>query len=116
EAARRVSRRIRSFAGMVTELAGAGWQPSWPADRPPHEVTVQTHCHEYSVFGARAQAAALDAVGVEQIREATGCCGVAGNFGFEPDHYEISMRVAQQALTPALEATALDTPVLADGF
>lgn len=116
DAARRVSRRIRSFAGMVTELIAAGWQPEWPSGNAPDEVTVQTHCHEYSVFGARAQLAALKAAGVQRVREATGCCGVAGNFGFEPDHYEISMQVAEQALIPALNATAESTPVLADGF
>src|SRR5690606_18437648 len=75
-----------------------------------------THCHEYSVFGAKAQTAALRSVGVTRVREATGCCGVAGNFGFEPSHYEISMQVAEQALLPALRQTGESTPVLADGF
>ena len=115
DAARRVAKRIRSFAGMVKELADDGWQPEWPAGIPA-EVTVQTHCHEYSVFGAKAQTSALLAVGVTQIREATGCCGVAGNFGFEPSHYEISMQVAEQAFIPALNNTLPSTPVLADGF
>ncbi|MBB5643211.1 FAD-binding and (Fe-S)-binding domain-containing protein [Cryobacterium roopkundense] len=116
DAARRVSRRIRSFAGMVTELAQAGWQPNWPDGAVPPSVTVQTHCHEYSVFGAASQTAALRAVGVASVREATGCCGVAGNFGFEPSHFDISMQVAEQALIPALRQTDARTPVLADGF
>ena len=116
DAARRVSARIRSFASMVTELTVAGWQPQWNETGPPDEVTVQTHCHEYSVFGAATQAAALKALGVRKVREATGCCGVAGNFGFEPDHYDISVKVAEQGLMPALNATAADIPVLADGF
>lgn len=116
EAARRVSRRIRSFAGMVTELVDTGWQPDWQGGQAPEEVTVQTHCHEYSVFGAKAQTAALRAIGVKTVREATGCCGVAGNFGFEPSHYDVSMQVAEQALIPALRDTATTTPVLADGF
>lgn len=116
EAAQRVSRRIRSFAGIVSELVAEGWKPSWRDGTPPAEVTVQTHCHEYSVFGAKTQVAALRAIGVSTVREATGCCGVAGNFGFEPDHYDISMRVAEQALLPALSMTSVETPVLADGF
>ncbi|TFD58193.1 FAD-binding and (Fe-S)-binding domain-containing protein [Cryobacterium sp. Hh38] len=116
DAARRVSRRIRSFAGMVTELAQAGWQPNWAGGSVPPAVTVQTHCHEYSVFGAQSQTAALRAVGVATVREATGCCGVAGNFGFEPTHFDISMQVAKQALIPALRQTDVKTPVLADGF
>ncbi|MCZ2402201.1 FAD-binding oxidoreductase [Paenarthrobacter sp. Z7-10] len=116
DAARRVAARIQSFASAVTTLAGSGWTPQWRGGMVPEAVTVQTHCHEYSVFGAAVQRAALTAVGVKEIREATGCCGVAGNFGFEAQHYELSMQVAEQALTPALRSTADGTPVLTDGF
>jgi len=77
---------------------------------------VQTHCHEYSVFGATSQRDALRAVGVGAVREATGCCGVAGNFGFERDHYSISMKVAEQALAPTLRGTPESAVVLTDGF
>ena len=115
EQARRVAGRIRSFATAVTELAAAGWEPEWPAGKAPAGVTVQTHCHEYSVFGAASQRAALAAVGIANVTEATGCCGVAGNFGFEAEHYDVSMKVAEQALVPALAAKP-DNPVLADGF
>ena len=82
----------------------------------PQAVTVQTHCHEYSTFGAAVQRKALAALGVANVQEATGCCGVAGNFGFEANHYDISMKVAEQALAPALASTPDSTPVLADGF
>ena len=116
DAARRVASRVRSFASEITELAAGGWQPSWPDGEAPPAVTVQTHCHEYSVFGAGVQRSALTAVGVDNVQEATGCCGVAGNFGFEKDHYDVSMQVAEQALAPALRGTADATPVLADGF
>ncbi len=115
-AAARVAARIRSFATAISELSAAGWTPQWPGGNPPSAVTVQTHCHEYSTFGAAVQKRALTAVGVESIREATGCCGVAGNFGFEAEHYDVSMAVADQALVPALAATRQDTPVLVDGF
>lgn len=112
EAAERVSHRIRSFAEAVKEWVDGGWTP--PA--VPTDVTVQTHCHEYSTFGATVQRKALAALGVANVNEATGCCGVAGNFGFEGNHYDISMKVAEQALAPALARTAKDVPVLADGF
>ncbi|MBT2550248.1 FAD-binding and (Fe-S)-binding domain-containing protein [Arthrobacter sp. ISL-65] len=112
EAAERVSHRIRSFAEAVKEWVDGGWTP--PA--MPMDVTVQTHCHEYSTFGATIQRKALAALGVANVNEATGCCGVAGNFGFEANHYEISMKVAEQALAPALAKTASDVPILADGF
>jgi Fe-S oxidoreductase len=112
EAAERVSHRIRSFAEAVKEWVDAGWTPT----AVPTAVTVQTHCHEYSTFGATVQRKALAALGVANVTEATGCCGVAGNFGFEANHYDISMKVAEQALAPALAKTAQDAPVLADGF
>ncbi|TFD65329.1 FAD-binding and (Fe-S)-binding domain-containing protein [Cryobacterium ruanii] len=116
DAARRVSQRIRSFAGAVTELAADGWRPDWAGGQAPASVTVQAHCHEYSVFGANAQKAALTAVGVGEVREATGCCGVAGNFGFEQAHFDLSMIVAEQALAPALRALPPQQAVLTDGF
>ena len=112
DAARRVAARIRSFAEQVTAQAAEGWSPRY---RVPGEVTVQTHCHEYAVFGAETQRRALQAVGVAVVHEAIGCCGVAGNFGFERNHYETSMAVAEQALGPALRAFP-QTTVLTDGF
>jgi FAD/FMN-containing dehydrogenase/Fe-S oxidoreductase len=111
EAAERVSARIRSFAQAVTEWTDAGWTPPVVVKR----VVLQTHCHEYATFGAEVQRKALGAIGVDDIADATGCCGVAGNFGFEAEHYEISMKVAELALIPALASDAA-RPVLADGF
>lgn len=111
--ARRVAARVRSFATHITGAAQNGWRPTGPL---PSSAVVQTHCHEYAVFGATTQTAALRAVGVTDITEATGCCGVAGNFGFEREHYEVSMKVADHALAPALRQAAPGTPVLTDGF
>lgn len=115
EQARRVAARVRSFAAHMGELSAAGWTPS-PAVPLPEQVVLQTHCHEYSVFGAGTQKTALAAVGVPTVVDATGCCGVAGNFGFEKEHFDVSMQVAEQALAPALRDTSADTVVLTDGF
>ncbi len=112
DAARRVASRVRSFAEQVSAQARNGWAP---AHRLPDAVTVQPHCHEYAVFGAETQRRALHAVGVGTVHESTGCCGVAGNFGFERNHFETSMAVAEQALAPALRAGPAAV-VLTDGF
>ncbi|MFW0797279.1 FAD-linked oxidase C-terminal domain-containing protein [Gordonia sp. CPCC 205515] len=109
-AARRVSRRVQSFADHLPTLIENGWRPA----TLPASVTLQTHCHEYAVFGARSGRAALEALGVD-VHTADGCCGVAGNFGFEKGHYEVSMAVAEHALAPALRS-APDRPVITDGF
>jgi Fe-S oxidoreductase len=53
---------------------------------------------------------------VREVVDATGCCGVAGNFGFEAQHYDLSMQVAEKALAPTLRGTAEEDPVLTDGF
>ncbi|MCV7419446.1 FAD-binding oxidoreductase [Mycobacterium yunnanensis] len=111
-AAHRVARRVQSFAEYVSARRDAGWTPSAAL---PTSVTVQTHCHEYAVFGAATQVRALKAVGIDDVHEATGCCGVAGNFGFERQHFDVSMAVAEQALAPALRARP-DAVVLTDGF
>ncbi|WP_422750114.1 FAD-binding and (Fe-S)-binding domain-containing protein [Mycobacterium sp. WMMD1722] len=112
DAARRVASRVRSFAEQVRHQGERGWSPTATL---PKTVTVQTHCHEYAVFGPATQRRALAAVGIDEIREATGCCGVAGNFGFERQHFDVSMAVAEQALAPALRADP-DAVVLTDGF
>lgn len=115
EQAKRVAARVRSFAAHAADRVASGWIPS-PATPAPQQAVLQTHCHEYSVFGAAAQRTALTAAGVAQVIDADGCCGVAGNFGFEANHYEVSMQVAENALAPALRATGHDVAVLTDGF
>ncbi|WP_369045666.1 FAD-binding and (Fe-S)-binding domain-containing protein [Sinomonas sp. P10A9] len=112
--ARRVAARVRSFAAHIAERVSGGWAPS-PAQPVPEQAVLQAHCHEYSVFGAAAQRTALEAAGVRDVVDATGCCGVAGNFGFEKDHFDVSMQVAENALGPALRTTR-DAAVLTDGF
>ncbi|ABK03148.1 FAD linked oxidase domain protein [Arthrobacter sp. FB24] len=113
--ARRVAARVRSFASHIEELTKTGWKPT-PAQPLPKKVVLQTHCHEYSVFGAGTQRSALGAVGVASVVDTTGCCGVAGNFGFEKEHFDVSMLVAEQSLAPALHQTEADSVVLTDGF
>ncbi|EGD53662.1 FAD-binding and (Fe-S)-binding domain-containing protein [Gordonia neofelifaecis] len=112
--ARRVAARVRSVAAHFGELAAGDRAPEWPAGAP-ETVVVQTHCHEYATFGNRVQRGTLTALGVRNVVEATGCCGVAGDFGFTAGHEEVSDAVAEQALAPALRRHP-DAPVLTDGF
>ena len=109
-AAHRVAARVLSFGAAVRVQVDRGWRPTGL----PAAVTLQQHCHEYAVFGARSGAGLLRALGVE-VHAAEGCCGVAGNFGFERGHYEVSTAVAEYSLAPALRAGG-DRPVLTDGL
>lgn len=84
----------------------------------PTSVVLQTHCHEYATFKGRRPADLLRRLGVDKVDEAEGCCGLAGNFGFEEQHYDTSMAVADLALKPRLDAIDQAAPavVVADGF
>lgn len=112
-AARRVADRVQSFAVAVDAAVATGWRPE---GSPPERAVLQTHCHEHAVFGAGAQRRVLEAWGVPSVTESSSCCGVAGNFGFESAHYELSMRVAEHSIVPALHAGGEAALVLTDGF
>jgi Fe-S oxidoreductase len=109
-AARRVAARVRSLTGALATLAYQDWSPP-PL---PENVVLQTHCHEYATFKSR-PADLLRRLGVGSVDEAEGCCGLAGNFGFEAQHYDTSMAVAELALKPRLDHLDGRT-VVADGF
>ncbi|MFF8975113.1 FAD-binding and (Fe-S)-binding domain-containing protein [Streptomyces sp. NPDC014995] len=114
DAARRVAARVHTLTGALTDLATPGWAPP----ELPDNVVLQTHCHEYATFKGRHPRDLLGRLGVHKIDEAEGCCGLAGNFGFEEQHYDTSMAVADLALRPRLDDVDPHTPavVVADGF
>jgi Fe-S oxidoreductase len=78
-------------------------------------AVAQPHCHQHAVMGWHADAALLARAGAE-VKAVGGCCGLAGNFGVERGHYDVSVAVAQTALLPAVRDAAPGTVVLADGF
>jgi FAD/FMN-containing dehydrogenase/Fe-S oxidoreductase len=89
-----------------------GWRPP---DLSGTHVVVQPHCHQASVMGFEADLALLESTGAT-IERLAGCCGLAGNFGVEKGHYDVSIAVAEQQLLPAVRNAAPGTVVLADGF
>ncbi len=113
DAAKRVAARVRSFAVAVDEAIGRGWRPSAPA---PATAVLQTHCHEHAAFGPAAQRRVLRAWGVGNVSESSSCCGVAGNFGFEAEHFDTSMKVAEHSIIPAIAKGGEDALILTDGF
>lgn len=89
-----------------------GWKPPRLDGRT---IVVQPHCHQHAVMGFAADASLLRSLGAE-LTELAGCCGLAGNFGMEKGHYEVSVAVAENALLPALRSAPDDAIFLADGF
>ncbi|HUD78417.1 MAG TPA: FAD-linked oxidase C-terminal domain-containing protein [Streptosporangiaceae bacterium] len=90
-----------------------GWEP--PAHLAGITAVAQPHCHHHAVMGWDADAALL-ARGDAAVTRVGGCCGLAGNFGMEKGHYDLSMAVARTALQPALSRQDGNGLVLADGF
>ncbi|OLR94085.1 FAD-binding oxidoreductase [Actinokineospora bangkokensis] len=87
--------------------------PGWaPPDLSDVDLVAQPHCHHRAVMGWKADEALLRTAGAK-VEAVGGCCGLAGNFGVEKGHHDVSVAVARTALLPALRA---GSPVLADGF
>ena len=108
--ARDLARSVRTLSEV---LAGA---PGWTPPRlDGTEVVAQPHCHHSAVMGWDADAALLRRAGARLTRLGS-CCGLAGNFGMERGHYEVSTAVAETALLPAVRSAGQDAVVLADGF
>ncbi|MFB4302322.1 FAD-binding and (Fe-S)-binding domain-containing protein [Actinomadura sp. NTSP31] len=85
-------------------------------DRPKVRAIAQPHCHQHAVMGFGTDERVLSRAGVEVETLDVGCCGLAGNFGFEAGHYEVSTKIAEQGVWPAVKDADPGTTVLADGF
>src|SRR5690625_2345359 len=104
------------LAELLTAPAPLGPGEDWqPPSLEGVEVVAQPHCHHHSVMGWDADAAILARAGATVTRLA-GCCGLAGNFGMEKGHYDVSVQVAENALLPALREADAQTVYLADGY
>lgn len=78
-------------------------------------VVAQPHCHQHATAGFSADRTVLAKAGAS-VKEISGCCGLAGNFGMEKGHYDVSVAVAENGLLPALRDADEGSVLLADGF
>ncbi|MDG9707548.1 FAD-binding and (Fe-S)-binding domain-containing protein [Streptomyces sp. DH10] len=108
--AARLASKVLTFAETLERHA-----PDWTPPRVDRPVAGQTHCHQHAVLGDAAD---------RRLRQAAllsgelsgGCCGLAGNFGFEKGHYEVSTACAEEHLLPSVRDAPDGTVILADGF
>ena len=109
-------RRLRDATVTFAELL-VEHTPGW---EPPHvddvRAVAQVHCHQHAVLRWEADAALLASLGIRAEQLESGCCGLAGNFGFTAGHGEVSKACAEQVLLPRLREEPAETVVLADGF
>ncbi|WP_328880915.1 FAD-binding and (Fe-S)-binding domain-containing protein [Streptomyces sp. NBC_00299] len=108
--ARRLADRVLTFAETLERHA-----PDWTPPRVDRPAVGQTHCHQHAVLGDAADRRLREAAGLAGDLSG-GCCGLAGNFGFEKGHFEVSVACAEERLLPAVRGAGEDALVLADGF
>ncbi len=111
EDAKRLSLQTLTLAEWLAQEA-----PEWDPPRLARSVLLHGHCHHKAVMGIEPELEVLRAMGADATEPDAGCCGLAGSFGFEAEHYELSMAIAERKLLPLVREAASDTLLVADGF
>ncbi|QGQ20385.1 FAD-binding protein [Cellulomonas sp. JZ18] len=114
--AKAVARETRTLAELLMAPAPVGPGDRWSLpDLSDVTAVVQPHCHHHSVMTYTADRRLLTQAGA-QFSALAGCCGLAGNFGMEKGHYDVSVAVAEASLLPALRDAQPGDVFLADGY
>lgn len=88
----------------------------WEAPQLGGDALVHGHCHHKAVFGMTSEMALLKRLGIRVQVPETGCCGMAGAFGFHPKHHDVSVKIGEAALLPAVRAADEQTMIVASGY
>ncbi len=114
---RQDARRLSDQAYLLSEFL-AKYAPDYrPGSLDGLHAMVHDHCHQKSVLGTDAERAILDRTGIDyEALDSSGCCGMAGAFGFEADKYAVSMAVGERVLLPAVRGAPAETFLVTDGF
>jgi Fe-S oxidoreductase len=102
---------VASQARLIEELL----VDALPPGRLERRILFHGHCHQKALAGTAATVALLRATGAEVVELDAGCCGMAGSFGFEAEHYELSLKIGEDRLFPAVRAEPPDTLIAATG-
>ncbi|PWI16310.1 FAD-binding oxidoreductase [Streptomyces sp. Act143] len=108
--AARLASRVLTFAEALERLA-----PDWTPPQVNRPAVGQTHCHQHAVLGDTPDRRLRAAAGLDGELSG-GCCGLAGNFGFEKGHFEVSRSCAEEQLLPSVRQAPEGAVVLADGY
>ncbi len=109
ELARRLSHQAMMFSEFLVQV---GYQPP----RLERDALVHAHCHHQAVIGFGAEDQLLSLLGLRYQVLKAGCCGMAGGFGFEKEHYAVSLQIGERVLLPAVRNAAAQSLIIADGF
>ena len=111
EESARIAAAVHTFAEFLNEYA-----PDWVPPRVDASALAQVHCHQHAVMGFDADQELIARAGIDGDVLDSGCCGLAGDFGFTKGHYEVSQAIGERELLPRVRAAGDDTLVLADGY
>lgn len=109
--ARRLSQQTFTLSEFLMQYA-----PDWEMPKLEQKVVVHGHCHQKAIMKMDADAHVLERMGADYQILDTGCCGLAGVFGFEREHYDVSMKIGEGDLLPKVRAQDPGTLIVADGF
>jgi Fe-S oxidoreductase len=109
-----LARRLKEQACTLSEFVER--VDRWPGISLERPAIVHGHCHQKALSGMAADCAVLQRLGVRYHLLDSGCCGMAGAFGFERAHYDVSMTIGERVLLPAVRAADDDVLIVADGF
>jgi len=114
EAARAVARSSYLLEEFLLRERARGLRLAWKPG--PRRALLHGHCHQKAMVGTAPTVAALTWAGYTVSEVDSGCCGMAGSFGFEKEHYELSVSLGNRRLAPAVRAADPDTVVVAPGI
>ncbi len=105
--------RLGRLSFLLSEfLHTAGYEPP----RLQRKALVHGHCHHKAVIGMGDEESLLSKLGLDYRILDSGCCGMAGVWGFEKEHYHLSLQIGERVLLPAVRDASKDTLIVADGF
>jgi Fe-S oxidoreductase len=111
EQAMRLSQQVFLFSEFLTRKA-----PIFPFGRIAKKAVVHAHCHHQAVLKTDALRELLERLGLDFELLDSGCCGMAGSFGFEEAKYDVSVKCAEQVLLPRISRSSPEAAIVTNGF
>ena len=115
DAAKAVSEQAFMIDEFLDKLAREGNLGIAWADGDGPEVMFHGHCHQKALIGMAPSMAVLKAAGCEAKESGAGCCGMAGSFGYEAEHYDVSRKIGEERLFPAVNAMGASATIAVAG-